>query len=215
MCVTNRFTSLFETLTCPRLCIHIQSQDAVAISGSGSRCAGPSAGGLVGGRQAGVRPRRARAQTRQLSTHGKHPSHRELPGVGFGYVPAPPLRAVASSETQRGSAHHDPRTARFSADVDAEDDPLQGSLDEWSLPRASLVVQWAMRGLARTGKLLKNMEPMSGFEPLTYALRMVPMRKTQVTMMKTNRDSATDCIVRRPSPLGRFVAQEDTKPDPY
>jgi len=67
----------------------------------------------------------------------------------------------------------------------------------------------------RTRKLLKSMEPMSGLEPLTYALRMGVIRmmkmidKALVSYLATDRGAFSTSID------GLFVSYNPIRPDLY
>jgi hypothetical protein len=68
---------------------------------------------------------------------------------------------------------------------------------------------------SRARNPLKTMEPMSGLEPLTYALRMGTSRKTEMIAKKIVSYLATDWGASKVSRARRFVSQKDTKPDLY
>jgi hypothetical protein len=58
----------------------------------------------------------------------------------------------------------------------------------------------------QTLKSLKNMEPMSGFEPLTYALRRRPMAKRKVIDVFVVAETTAVCEAFAPSIQFPFVS---------
>jgi hypothetical protein len=64
-------------------------------------------------------------------------------------------------------------------------------------------------------KSLKNMEPMSGLEPLTYALRMRKRRMKKVTDEYQLGYMAVDCYAVGPSKPRRFVSTAPLLPQLY
>ncbi len=89
-----------------------------------------------------------------------------------------------------------------------------------------MLIEWPLRiaggdrtSNARVGgvkerKSLKNMEPMSGIEPLTYALRMLKRMKRKVIDVAVVAETAAVYETVGPSIQFPFVYPEPNTPDP-
>jgi len=66
----------------------------------------------------------------------------------------------------------------------------------------------------QTLKSLKNMEPMSGFEPLTYALRRRWKTRTEMIDFVVIADMGISCQAFTLSNQFPFVSFNPTRPDP-
>jgi hypothetical protein len=60
-------------------------------------------------------------------------------------------------------------------------------------------------GISKRRNLLRNMEPMSGFEPLTYALRTRTRARRKVIDVAAVAETPVVCVTVGPSIQFRFV----------